>query len=578
MNQVRTVITRQKHALAHFGTLQPPNRPLPHALILQSLKDPISLRQVHAQILTSGLSNSIPLSNRLVNSYSCFGLVFDAVKIFNLMPNKNVFSWTILISGFTRNDLFGDAIDAFSTMLTVGLLPNEVTIASILPAFSKLGSHHVGKSVHCFWMRHDFQHNVVVETSLIKMYCQFGHVGAARKLFDQMLDRNVVSWNVIISGYADNGCGNEAICAFNLMRAADGVSVDYFTIMSLLSACLRAEYLGTGRVIHGYIVRSGYMDEQRIKTALINIYICSNFISDAYSVFKETPVKDIVAWTLMLAGFSNRDYWNKAIEHFTEMRATHDMVLDSVVLVGILSSCSNSGALLWGRNIHGLVVKMGFSNDAFVGSALINMYGNCGDLENAKHFFGEIEERDVACWNAVISACGMNGQGDVAVDLFLQMKGSGANPNQSTFVSVLCACSHSGLVNEGLHIFNHMVERWGVNPSLQHYACVVDLLGRSGQMDDAHSLITNMSLLPHSEVYGSLLSACRVYGNIKMGANIFQELLKLGSVDAGHFSSLSNIYASVENWDGVETTLVLQKLKGVKRDPGHCLIEVNHDA
>lgn len=562
------------------SSIHPPSvstQALLHASILKGLKELKPLQQFHAHLITSGLSHNIFLSNRLMNSYASCGLMPDTHKIFHRIVNKNLVSWTILISGFTKNHMFFEAIVVFGEMVICGFRPNAVTISSILPAFGNLGFTRTGKTLHCFWIRQGFESNVFVETALVDMYSKLGCMSVARKLFDDISERNVVSWNAIISGYSDNGFGEEALRLSNLMRRA-GFVVDFFTVMSIISASSRVEHLRVRTGVHGFTIRSGFEGDQLVRTALMGMYLSCNCVDDAYFVFSEMRTKDVVAWTLMLNGFSSGKCWNKTIEHFNKMIGVEQLPLDSVALTGILSSCSSSGALRQGRWVHAVVVKTGFEGDIFVGSAVIDMYANCANLDDAEKFFKGMEDKDVACWNAMISCNGMNGKGIDAINLFLQMKGSGVNPDESTLVCVLSACSHAGMVDEGLQIFNNMVKNWKIVPNLKHYACVIDLLGRAGRLNDAYTLISTMPLQPDFEVYGALLSACRVHNNNELGTEISQKLFELKPDDAGHFVMLSNMHALAGNWEGVEMTQVSLRSEGLKKDPGFSSIEITEEA
>ncbi|KAJ4966506.1 hypothetical protein NE237_018355 [Protea cynaroides] len=545
-----------------------------YASILHRLRELKPIQQVHAHIITLGLANNIFLANRLMNCYASSDLMAVAEQIFRRIKHKNVVSWTILISAFTKYDLHMEAFEVFCEMKTSGSLPNAVTITSVLPAIANLGLIQIGKALHCFLLRCRLDVNVFVETSLIYMYSRFGCINAAQRLFDRMPNKNVVSWNALISGYSHNDLGEEALFLFKMMQR-NGFHADFMTIMSLISGCSIIGCLQAGTVIHGYTIRNGSENDQLVKTALIDMYVKCRCIEHAYRVFSETSTKDVVTWTLMFSSFSDFGYWNKALELFNEMMCV--VALDSVALMGILSSCSRSGALQHGRRIHALTIKTGFGNDPFVGSTLIDMYANCGALENARKLFKGMEERDIACWNAMISGNGMNGYGDDAIDLFLQMKGSGLEANDATLLCVLCACSHSGMVDQGLHIFNCMVKDWLIKPNLQHYACVVDLLGRAGQLENAHSLIHNMPLKPDSGVYGALLGACRVHGNIDLGLQISQKLFELDPDEAGYYILLSNMYATAENWEAAMRTRVSLRSKGLKKTPGFSSIEIDKE-
>ncbi|RVW61317.1 Pentatricopeptide repeat-containing protein, chloroplastic [Vitis vinifera] len=469
------------------------------------------------------LTHNTFLSNSLMNAYVYCGLLADAKQIFHHTPCKNVVSWTILISGLAKNDCFVEAIDVFREMIMGNFKPNAVTISSVLPAFANLGLIRIAKSVHCFWVRGGFEGNVFVETALVDMYSKFGCMGVARQLFESMSERNVVSWNAIVSGYSDHGFSEEAIDLFNLMRRK-GLLVDFYTIMSLIPASLSVGCLQVGTGIHGFIIRTGYENDKHIKTALMDIY-----------------------------AFSSGRHWDRAIKHFNKMLGIQNLKLDSIALMGILSSCSHSGALQQ------------------------DMYANCGNLEDAKRFFLWDGEKDVVCWNAMIAGNGMNGYGTDAIDLFLQMKGSGLDPDESTFVSVLYACSHAGMVYEGLQIFSYMVKTSHVIPNLQHYACVIDILGRAGQLDAAYSFINNMPFQPDFDVYSTLLGACRIHGNIKLGHEISQKIFEMEPNDAGYYVLLSNMYALAGNWEGVKMTRASLRSKRMKKDPGFSSIEINQE-
>lgn len=504
------------------------------------------------------------------------GLWADAKEIFHRTLCKNVVSWTILSSGLAKNDRFIEAIDVFREMIMGDSKPNAVTISSVLPAFAKLGLTRVGKSVHCFWVRCGFDSNVFVETALIEMYSKFGRMDVARRLFDRMSERNTVSWNTIVSGYSDNGFSEEAIHLFNLMRGK-GLLVDFFTIMSLVPAALSVGCLQLGTGIHGFTIKKGFVNDKHIKTALMNIYVNHNFVDDAHRVFNEMPAKDVAAWTLMLSAFSSGQHWNRAIEHFNEMLGIQNLELDSIVLMSILSSCSHSGALQQGKRVHAMIVKTCFADDIFVGSAVIDMYANCGNLEDSKRYFHGMGEKDVVCWNVMIAANGMNGHGTDAVDLFFQMKGLGLDPDESTFISVLHACSHAGMVYEGLQIFYHMVKTSLSIPNLQHYTCVIDILGRAGQLDAAYSFINNMPFQPDFDVYSTLLGACKIHGNIKLGHEISQKILEMEPKDAGCYVLLSNMYAFAGNWEGVRMIRASLRSNRLKKDPGFSSVEINRE-
>ncbi|KAL6012506.1 hypothetical protein ACLOJK_002995 [Asimina triloba] len=544
------------------------------ASILQQIKNPHALPQAHAGLITSGLAHNVFLSNGLMNCYCSFGLTADAELVFRRMPRKNVFSWTILVSGFCHNGLYVEGLRVFWEMNGAHVVPNAVTVVSVLPACIHLGLTVIGRSMHGFLIRRQIEGNLHAGSSLVHFYAKCGDVRAARFLFEKMLVKNVVSWNLIISGYSENGFGEEGLCLFKRMRR-DGFRADFVTIMNLLSACSVVGCFSVNSMIHGFVTKCGFENDKLVQTAIMDMNVKCGHVKDAYQIFREKKVMDVVSWTLMISSFSDIGYGNKAMELFYEMMMSGDVVLDSVALIGVLSGCSRLGALKQGRRVHGLVTKMGFADDIYVGTALIHMYTNCGSLESARSFFDGMVKRDVVSWNAMIAGNGMNGHGADAIQLFLRMERSGLKPDEATYVSVLWACSHAGLVDQGIEIFNSMVKESDVVSNSQHYACMVDILARTGRLDDAYLLICNMPFQADADVYGTLLGACRNQGNIGLGREISEKLLKLDVQDPGFFVLLANMYALAGNWDGVRMTRVSLRSKGLRKDPGFSSIEID---
>ncbi|KAG6413349.1 hypothetical protein SASPL_126058 [Salvia splendens] len=494
-----------------------------HASILQKIRDIRPLHQAHAHIIiVSNLSGNVFLCNRLIYAYASCGFVSISQIIFSQIMYKNLVSWTILLSGLTKNDRFFEAAEVFNEMMVLKIRPNARTIATVLPAFGKVGRVLLGISVHCYWIRRNFGGNVFVET-------------------DVQLDEE--EW----------------------------LPGDIFTVMSLISL----EDFRVGIGIHSLVVRSGYENDPLIRTALMGSYINGNFVDDAYRIFEEIGKKDLVAWTLMLRGFSKSGNWRRTVEHFKKMMGEDKIALDYVSVITMLSGCSCFRALEQGRRMHGLVLKTGLQDDLFVGSAVIDMYANCASMIDAKRYFGGMVEKDVACWNTLITGYGMIGCGNEAIETFLKMKGSGLSPDESTLVSVLCACSHAGLVEQGLRIFDQMTKVWNLIPNLKHYACVVDLLGRSGRINDAYSLTKSMHLQPGLEIYSSLLTACKIHKNFELGDEIAQKLVELIPNDVGRYILLSNVYALAGNWDCARMSRVSLKSNNLKKNPGLSYMEIN---
>lgn len=479
-----------------------------------------------------------------------------------------------MVSGYAQNRLYGNAIDFFSKMILNGFSPNPVTYVSVLPACAQLGILKLGRAIHGCLIRQTFEMNVRVQTALMDMYSKCGSESIALVLFDKMGVRNTVSWNSIISCHANNGYGEDALRMFNLMRI-EGMEGDHMTVMALLSACSGIECLRVGNMVRSWLFKSGFEDDVIVITELVSMYLNCGSLEYAYWIFREKELKDIVAWTLMIWGFMENGEGDMSVELFNELMYIKVMGVDHIVLVGALLGCTGLGNLLQGRRIHGMVVKLGFVSDIFVGSASINMYACCGDLQSAVKYFDKMIEKDVVCWNAMIAGHGMSGNGVNALNLFFQMQELGTNPNEATFICLLNACSHSGLIGSGRNIYNSMAKRWGVTPNIMHYACLVDLLGRAGCLDDAYLVVKDMELEPDASVYGALLAACRNHGNVQLGLDVSYELLKLKPVDPGYCSLLSSIYAMNGDWESVMKTQLSLRFVDVKRAPGFSYVSMS---
>ncbi|KAL4183506.1 hypothetical protein AMTRI_Chr11g155480 [Amborella trichopoda] len=560
----------ERYNLYHSSrTFQSPS----YASILHHLRELKPLQQVHANIVTSGHGQNIFLSNRLLNAYVLCGFIEYSGHIFRRMPHKNVVSYTAMINGFSKNGLPSNALRTFYEMKLDGVEPNEVTVVSVLPVCGKLGLFQEGRLIHSYLIQSGLKANVLVNSALVDVYAKCGSLENALQVFDKMKERNIVSWNTMISGYLDNGFGWEALNLFNEMKR-EGVNGDAVTCMSLLCACEHLGCLKPGCIIHGQVTRSGFELDRLVGTRLIQMYVKCGSIEDAHRVFDNLFDKDVVSWTIMILSFSENGHGDKAVKLFYEMQAKN-VQLDSVALMGVLSVCGQLGVLGTGVVVHGLMEKTGFGSDVRVGTAIIDMYAKCGSLDCARKFFNGMFDRDVVSWNAMIVANGINGHGDDAIDLLTQMEHVDLRPNESTLVCVLCACSHAGLVDHGLQIFNRLIRQFSMVPNSQHYACVIDLLGRAGRLDEAYSFIKNMPMAPDAGILGALLGACRLHRNIGLGVLVAKELFELNPKDAGYYVLLSNMYAMAGLWDGVSETRVLLRSKGLKKTPGCSLIEID---
>jgi len=393
-------------------------------------------------------------------------------------------------------------------------------------------------------------------------------------VFDKMPVRDVVSWNAMIAGYVQNGQGGESLKLFSQMQLA-GMKADSVTVSSILPACANLADLEQGKKIHDYITSSGFESDVFVGSALVDMYAKCRSIENARHVFDKMSRRDVVTWNSMIAGYAQNGLGNEALMLMYKMQLS-GMKPNSVTVMSVLSVCTNLAALQQGKEIHGLIIRDGLESDVIVGSALVVMYAKCGNIIIARQVFDRIPQRDVALWNAIISGYAMHGRGEETLKLFYEMQQARIAPDGITLTSVLSACSHAGLVNEGWQYFRSMSRDYGIMPTVEHYACMVDLLGRSGCLSEAQHFINKMPLEPDACVLGALLGACRVHGNIELAECVAERLFVLEPQNAGNYVLLSNIYATAGRGDDVAKIRKMMRDRGLIKNPGCSWIEVDN--
>eukprot|EP01018_Ginkgo_biloba_P030315 Gb_23089 [translate_table: standard] len=530
-------------------------------------------KQVHAHILTCGLEQNHCLGTRLVSMYAVCGSMANARLVFDKMYKPNVFLWNAIIRGYASSRFCEEVLALYYQMKLEGVQPDNFTFPFVLKACAGLSALQQGKAIHDQIIRTGLEPNFHTENALIDMYAKCGNIKVARQLFDKMSKRDVVSWNAMIAGYAQNGHANEALTLFHQMRFAE-VKPDSVTVVSVLPACAHLAALQEGKLIHDYIINCGLESDVSVGNALVDMYAKCGSLEVSRQLFDKMSKRDAISWNAMIAGYVQNGYANDALKLFRQMELACVTVASATIL-SVLPACAHLAALQQGIEIHSYIIRRGFELDIFIGSALLDMYAKCGNLETARLLFDKMSRKDVVSWNAMISGYGLLGYGEDALTLFEQMQTIGMKPNDVTFTAILTACRHAGLVDEGWVYFNQMTQDYHISPRVEHYTAMVDLLGRVGRVNEAHDFIKKMPLEPDARVWGALLGACRNNCNIELGELVAEHLLKLEPEDAGYYVLLSNIYASAGRWDDVAKVRKMMTDRGLKKDPGYSWIEVN---
>ncbi|XVF47882.1 hypothetical protein PTKIN_Ptkin03bG0145800 [Pterospermum kingtungense] len=538
-----------------------------------TLKDETVGILLHEHAIIDGYGLDLFVGTAVVDFYFKIWRVDLARKVFDKMSAKDTVSWNSMISGLVKICCFEDAIQFFSDMLKDGRIRlDSTTVASVLPAVAELQDLNLGMEVQCLAVKLGFHSYVYVLTGLISMYSKCGEIEAAKLLFGEIGRPDLVSCNAMISGYTSNG---ESECSVRLFKQLLGSEekVNSSTIVGLIPVFSPFGYLDLINCIHNFSVKSGIVSQSSVSTALITAYSRLNEIESARMLFDESSEKTPASWNAMISGYTQNGLTEEAISLFQEMQMSK-VSPNPVTVTSILSACAQLGALSMGKWVHGLVKSKNFESNIFVSTALVDMYAKCGSIKEARQLFDLMLMKNVVTWNAMISGYGLHGQGQDAFRLFSEMSHSGVTPNGVTFLSLLYACSHTGLVKEGEEIFHSMVHSYHFEPLAEHYACMVDLLGRAGQLEKALKFIKEMPVEPGPAEWGALLGACMIYKDKKLARVASERLFELDPENVGYFVLLSNLYSAEKNYPLAASVRQDVKKRKLSKIPGCTLIEI----
>nr|KYP64415.1 hypothetical protein KK1_019011 [Cajanus cajan] len=434
-----------------------------------------------------------------------------------------------MIRGWSHTDQPLEAIRMYNLMYSQGLLGNNLTYPFLFKACARVSNISCGTTLHARVLKLGFEPLVFVSNSLIHMYATCGHVGLARKVFDEMPQRDLVSWNSLICGY---------------------------------SQC------------RSYIEENEVEMDVYLGNTLIDMYRRPGNLAAARELFDAMPQRDVISWTSMITGYSQASQFAKAVRLFKEMMEAK-VKPDEITVASVLSACAHIGSLDVGEAVHDYIRKYDVEADVYVGNALIDMYCKCGVVEKALEVFKEMGKKDSVSWTSIIAGLAVNGFADSALHYFSQMLKEGVWPSQGAFVGILLACAHAGLVDKGLEYFESMEKVYGLKPEMKHYGCVVDLLSRSGNLQRAYEFIKEMPVAPDVVVWRILLSSSQVLGNVPLAEIATKKLLELDPSNSGNYVLSSNTYAGSNRWEDVVKMRGLMEKSNVQKPSGSSSIEIN---
>ncbi|CAK9227526.1 unnamed protein product [Sphagnum troendelagicum] len=494
-------------------------------------------RKVHEEIIQSGCKADVFVGSSLVDMYAKCGSLEDAQRVFSKMPTRDAVTWTAMILGHVKCGQGQKALELFQQMQQEGVEPDSVTFVGVLNACASIFALEEGRHVHEQIIETGCNSDVFVGNSLVDMYAKCGSMEDAERVFNKMLSRNVVTWNTMILGYVKCGQGSKALELFQQMQQ-EGVQSDPVTFVGVLNACASMVALEEGRHTHGQIIQSGYESVAFVGNSLIDMYAKCGSIEDAKRVFNKLPSRDVVSWNVMIFGHVKYGQGQKALELFRQMQE-EGVQPTPLTLVGVLNACASVVALEEGRRTHDWVIKSGWDSNVFVGNSLIDMYAKCGSMVDALKVFNKMPFRDVVTWNAMIGGYAIHGH--------------------------------------GLRFYSSMSTVYMISANLQHYTCMVDLLGRAGCLHEAENMVLAMRYKPQVAAWRALLGACRIHGNVEMGERVAKQVLELEPKNAAGYVLLSNLYTATGNRDLSENIERERKERSVKKHPGRTWIEVDNE-
>ncbi|POO03902.1 DYW domain containing protein [Trema orientale] len=535
--------------------------------------------QAHAAVMRMGLGSDLMLNNDLIDMYGKCHRTGSASKVFERMPERNVVSWTALMCVYLQNGNAQKCLSFFGQMLSVSdAKPNEFTFSTSLKASGILGVAENGMQIHGLCVKSGFEWVIVVGNSLVDVYAKCGRIMDATQMFDKMPHRNLITWNAMIAGYTLEGNGKSALIFFRKMQE-QGEVPDEYTFTSTLKACSGLGAIRQGSQVHACLITRGFpcQVQTTIAGALVDLYVKCRRLFEARKVFEQIKEKNIISWSSLILGYAQEGNVQEAKDLFRQLRGSMCHQIDGFVLSSLMGVFADFALVEQGKQIHALTTKIPSGLDISVANSILDMYLKCGCIDESERLFNEMLAKNVVSWTVMITGYGKHGLGKEAISLFNKMQQDNIEPDSVAYLAVLSACSHSGLIKEGQEFFSRLCFDNRVKPKVEHYACIVDLLGRAGRLKEAKDLVESMKLKPNVGIWQTLLSACRIHGDLEIGREVGDILIRLDEDNTVNYVMLSNMYADAGYWKECERLRELVKMKGLKKEAGRSWVEIEKE-
>lgn len=561
--------------------------------------------------MLSKLPTNLPphLSLKFIKLYSNSGDLIRARYLFDKIPNPDIHSCTVLINAYTKQGHPKEALKLYSELRARDIRPDKLALLSVVKACATLSDVAKAKEIGNDVMRFGFRGDLFLGNALIDMFGKCRYIDGSKDVFSSLQVKDVISWTSLCSCYVNCGMLREGLRVFREM-GLDGVRANSVSLSSILPVCSRLKDLNAGKEVHGFVIKNGLGDNVFVSSALVDMYASCLRIGKAQLVFENMTRRDIVSWNVILTAYFGNGEFNKAFTMFSRMRsegvklnyASWNAVIggcvqngrteqaleitiqmqesglkpNQITITSVLPACTHLESLRGGKEIHGYMFRHWFLDDITATTALVYMYAKCGELELSGRVFKMMPVKDTVAWNTIIMSNSMHGNGEEALLLFHKMVKLGVRPNSVTFTAVLCGCSHSRLVDEGISTFYSMKIDHAIEPDSEHYSCMVDVLSRGGRLEEAYSFIQEMPTEPSAAAWGALLGACRIYKNVDLGQIAAKRLFEIEPDNPGNFVLLSNIFVAAKLWREAAEVRKSMRDRGVKKVPGCSWVQVKN--
>ncbi|XVE48868.1 hypothetical protein DITRI_Ditri01bG0036300 [Diplodiscus trichospermus] len=526
-------------------------------------------QSIHGLILKCGLDFDLVVCTAMLNTYAKCGNISDSYKLFMEMENPGLVSCNAMIVGFVNNELFEEAILLFNKLRKSGLVPNVATALSIIQGCVGLDLRNLCESIHGLIVKFGLDLDIRVNNSVLDMYSCLMDLDAATKIFERMEHKDVISWTTMMGILVNLEFATEALELFCKMKSS-GVTCDAIVVMNLVSACAILGDLRKGKQIHAQAVVCGFVSELPLVNSIMTMYSKCGDVNSSRTLFDQSNQKSLVSWAAIISGYAQNGFSIEALNLFSKLRLEGCYHPDSVMLMSALTASCDIAAFELCQQLHCCSFEAGFSSYRSVQNTLISAYSKCGSIDLAYFVFKEMGYlKDVVSWNAIINGYGINGHAETALALFYEMRKGAEDADSATYLSILNACSHAGLINDALIIFNKMVEDDKIRPSQEHYGCIIDLLARAGCLSDA-STFSQIGIGPNA--WRALLSGCVLHGNVELAEFASRKVFELEPRESDQMVLLSNVYASVGRFQDAEALRLCMQKKASIKNPGVSLL------